>query len=981
MKQIRNTIIVLMFLSVAYSPDVLSGLQKDLTKYVDPFIGTGGHGHTYPGASLPFGMVQLSPDTRVEGWDACGGYYYSDSTLFGFSHTHLSGTGVADYGDILVTPSVGLRRNRALKFSHSNEQATPGYYRVYLPGDKINAELTATERVGVHRYTFPSTDSAIITFNLHHGLGPDSVTSSSIEIVNDHEIRGFRRSSGWAKDQLIFFDAQFSRPFNAFVMIVDDTSLRNEKKILGTNLKASFRFPAKMLPPVMVKVGLSSVSVDGAKNNLSSEVPGWNFDAIRKRARDEWNKDLGKIDITGGDKNRMVIFYTALYHALLTPNIQSDVDGRYRGMDGAIHTAKFFSMYTVFSLWDTFRAEHPLLTIIDPKRDQDLVNSLLAKYDESGILPVWELASNETWTMIGYHAVPVIVDAFMKGIRGFDAEKSFRAMKHSAMMDQYGLRYYRQYGYIPGDLDGESVSKTLEYAYDDWCIAQMARALDHPDDYASYLRRAQNYQNVFDPSTGFMRAKENGCWTKPFDPVSVTVHYTEANAWQYSFFVPHDIEKLIEDIGGNTKFTIKLDSLFYSIAGLSGRHQADISGLIGQYAQGNEPSHHVAYLYDYAGKPWKTADIVATIMDSLYTLGPDGLCGNDDCGQMSAWYVMSALGFYQVCPGKPEYSIGRPIFPKAIIHTGTEKSFTIEIKKGIGKPKYIVSATMNGKVYDKSYFTHRQLTDGGTLKFTMGNSPSDVWGIKPGDIPSTSIPDRIVPVPFFVATGKTFADTEMISISSPVPVARIYYTIDSATPSLQSKLYEDPFLLRETKTVKAIAMTENGTTSDIAEAIFYKRSPVGKITLLTKYDQQYTGGGDDALIDGLKGGLDFRLGAWQGYEQSDVEAIVDLQKTDSITMVSLGCLQDVNSWIFFPKYVEYSFSMDGNVFKDTIRLLNDVSLHDETVQIQRFKRLLPPVQARYIRLKAGNVGICPAWHRGAGGKAWLFVDELEIETK
>ena len=554
-------------------------------------------------------------------------------------------------------------------------------------------------------------------------------------------------------------------------------------------------------------------------------------------------------------------------------------------------------------------------------------------------------------------------------------------MKHSAMMDRSGLTPYRKFGYIPGDLESESVSKTLEYAYDDWCIAQMALALGHTSDYEEYLQRAQSYQNVFDPSTSFMRGKENGCWVTPFDPRSVTVHYTEANAWQYSFFVPHDITGLVRDMGGDKGFSAKLDSLFYSSSALAGRQQADISGLIGQYAQGNEPSHHVAYLYDYVGEPWKTEEILRVIMDSLYTPSPGGLCGNDDCGQMSAWYVLSALGFYQVCPGKPEYSIGLPLFPKIIVHTGNGKPFIIESTSQGNRARYIQSAILNGHPFTKSYLTHTQITAGGRLRFFLGDSPSESWGKKPGDYPVTSVPETIVPVPFFSSETRSFTDSLEVSLSSPMPGTKIYYTNDSSEPSQRSLLYDHPVMIHESKAFRAVAIRENGKTSDIAEAAFLRNLTRIKIKLLTPYSDQYTGGGTNALVDGLKGGPDFRLGAWQGYEQVDLDALIDLEKTDTLLSVSLGCLQDVNAWIFFPQYVEYSFSTDGIHFMDTIRTVNGVSQHDENPQVQRFSKVLTRLPARYIHIRATNIGTCPPWHRGAGGKAWLFADECEVTTK
>ena len=633
--------------------------RPGLTGFVDPFIGTGGHGHTYPGATLPFGMVQVSPDTRLTGWDGCSAYHYSDSVVYGFSHTHLSGTGCSDYGDVLLMPTVGAVRllrgdgtdpesGYCSRFSHRNEEAAPGYYRMKLDNGGVIVELTATKRAALHRYIFPKSDRANVVIDLAHR---DPVIDSRVKIVSDTEIDGYRRSRAWADDQRVYFVARFSKPFASYGVARNDTVMSGAGEASGTNVKAYVTFATEADEPVLVKVGISAVDIEGARKNLRAEIPGWDFDRVRADADGVWNAALGKITVKGGTRDQRVTFYTALYHAMLAPNLFMDADGRYRGRDLAIHEAEDFTNHTVFSLWDTYRAEHPLFTIIEPERTVDFIKTFLAQYEQGGLLPVWELAANETNCMIGYHAVPVIVDAYIKGIRGFDAREALEAMKRSAGADSRGLEAYRELGYIPSDTEGESVSKTLEYAYDDWCIAQMARALGKEEDYATYIRRAQSYKNLFDPSTGFMRAKINGGWLAPFDPAEVNFNYTEANAWQYSFYVPQDVRGLIGLMGGGERFAARLDSLFTVSPKTTGTELPDVSGLIGQYAHGNEPSHHMAYLYNFAGRPWKTQERVRSIMDGLYHAGRDGLCGNEDCGQMSAWYVLSALGFYPVTPG------------------------------------------------------------------------------------------------------------------------------------------------------------------------------------------------------------------------------------------------------------------------------------------------------------------------------------------
>ncbi len=973
--------VIFYFAGFLFLTSISNSQSINFTKHVNPFIGTDGHGHTFPGATLPFGMVQLSPDTRVEGWDACGGYHYSDSLILGFSHTHLSGTGVADYGDILFTPSTGELKDGAFSkkslFSHKTERASPGYYAVRLKSFNILAELTATKRVGVHRYTFPKTDSANIVIDLVHGLGPDKVIDSKIEFSDLTEVAGYRRSEGWAKDQRIYFVAKFSKPFKAFGIVENDSITPYFPEWKGTNLKFFMRFKTERTESLVVKVGLSSVSIEGARKNLEKEMPGWDFDKTRREAEQAWEKELSKIQIEGGTQEQLTTFYTALYHAMLAPNIFSDVDGKYWGMDKKVHTASGFDMYTVFSLWDTFRGEHPLLTIIDQKRTLDFVKSLLAKFDESGTLPVWELASNETWCMIGYHSVPVIVDAYMKGINNFDAEKAMKAMLASANANRYGLEHYRTHGFIPGEKESESVSKSLEYIYDDWCIAQFAKSLGKNDVAEEFKERSQYFKNVFDASTGFVRARVNGMWATPFDPTSVTFHFTEANSWQYNFFAPHDVEGMMELMGGANGFVSMLDSLFGSSSKMTGREQSDISGMFGQYAQGNEPSHHVAYLYNYAGKSWKTQQTVRMIMDSLFTEKPNGLCGNDDCGQMSAWYVMSALGFYQVCPGEPTYTIGSPLFKKATISLENGKKFVIQANENSSKNMFIQSASLNGTEISSSFFSHDELMNGGTLQLNMASRPNELWGTEvKRSLASTK---QIVVVPYIEASGKTFSDSMEIRLATPTVDAKMYFTLDGTLPTTSSSIYQYPVWLNKTTTVKAIAVKEGMIDSRLMNAVFTQFKPVGTLVLHTKYDAQYTAGGDNALIDGIRGGTDFRNGEWQGYHEVDLDAVVDLGESKEVKQVTLGCLQDNNSWIFFPTYVTFSFSDDGKNFSNEQIIQNDISPEDEGALQKEFRAELKNQKARYVRVQAKNIGKCPDWHKGKGDKAWLFVDEIIIQ--
>jgi predicted alpha-1,2-mannosidase len=630
-------------IALAFLTTTISQAQ-DYAKHVNPFIGTGGHGHTFPGATVPYGMVQLSPDTRIDGsWDGCGGYHYSDNLIYGFSHTHLNGTGVSDYGDIMLMPTMGKpsldNKVYSSTFSHANEKASAGFYSVKLDKHNIDVRLTTSTRVGFHEYTFNKAGKANVILDLRHR---DKLLEGEIQLVDDRTIVVLRRSEAWATNQYVFALIEFNKPFE---FSKTSGNYITDNRIL-TDFASVFKFKVKKGEKILVKVSLSPTSYEGAKLN-SSEIKHWNFEKVHQDAIALWNKELSKIEVTSNDKDKLAIFYTALYHTMMQPNIAQDLDGKYRGRDNKIHVAEGFDYYTVFSLWDTFRAAHPLYTLIDKKRTADYINTFIKQYEQGGRLPVWELASNETDCMIGYHSVSVIADAMVKGIEGFDYEKAYEASKHSAMLDHLGLDAYKKQGFISIDDEHESVSKTLEYAYDDWCIAQMAQLLNKKEDYQYFMERSQYWKNLFNWDNKFIQPKKNGGWDKPFDPKEVNNNFTEANAWQYTFFVPQDIQGMIEAYGGEEKFEAKLDEMFNSVSETSGRHQVDITGLIGQYAHGNEPSHHVAYLYNYVGKPEKTKEKVHYILDNFYTNTPDGLIGNEDCGQMSAWYVLSAMGIYR----------------------------------------------------------------------------------------------------------------------------------------------------------------------------------------------------------------------------------------------------------------------------------------------------------------------------------------------
>jgi len=745
--------------------------SEKLIEYVDPFIGTGEHGHTFPGATLPHGLVQLSPDTRLRGWDACGGYHHDDQSLLGFSHTHISGTGIGDYGDILFLPYTGelkkIVRNGddqvtrfGSRFSHESEEASPGYYKVTLDDYSVMAELTVTPRTGIHRYTFPASSQAGMMIDLTTSIHERECLQAGLKVISDTEISGMKHIQGWAPDRYVYFHAEFSKPFTPLLEVEG----RNEPGMYeaeSQNIRATLTFgEMEQMEQVVVKVGISFVDETGARMNLEKEAPQWDFDSFRRLAEETWEEELSIIEVKSTDETAKTIFYTGLYHTMITPTNSSDVDGRYREMGQTIAQSEEYQNYTVFSLWDTFRSLHPLYTVIAPDKNEAMIRSLLKKYDEGGMLPMWELASNYTGTMIGYHAVSVIVDAYMKGYRDFDVEKAYEACKRSSIYDTtdisallypylvqgkqhpigianelmpIGKKYKNSIGYIPSDVDNMSVAKGLEYAYNDWLIAQFAMNLGQDEDYRRYAALGKNYRNYFDRSTGFMRGKlTDGSWVTPFNP-SASNHfkadYCEGNAWQWTWFVPHDIDGLVALMGGKENFTAKLDSLFFVNSEIEGEQASpDITGMIGQYAHGNEPSHQTAHIYNLIGQPWKTQELVDEILRTLYHAAPDGISGNEDCGQMSAWYVLNSMGFFSYCPGIPAYSIGRPLFDEVNIRLKDGKKFTIKATNNSADNKYVQSATLNGKPLGRPFFSHQELINGGILELHMDSIPSFTWG-------------------------------------------------------------------------------------------------------------------------------------------------------------------------------------------------------------------------------------------------------------
>ncbi|MCK9292363.1 MAG: GH92 family glycosyl hydrolase [Bacteroidales bacterium] len=947
--------------------------------FIDPFIGTDGHGHTYPGAATPFGMVQLSPQTRLDGWDGCSGYHYTDSILYGFAHTALNGTGVSDYGDILLMPVVGepafANTQYNSSFSKENEYAEAGYYSVFLDEPQVWAEMTATTRVGYHRYTFPETEQAHIIIDLTHR---DFVLDSWIEFISPTEIRGMRRSSNWAKDMVWFFYMEFSNPFKTKGIAINDQIQQGSEKASGNHIKAFVGFDTEAGETIEVKVALSAVDTEGALQNLKAELPEWGFEAVRKQAYDTWNAEVGKIKVKGGTAEQNTVFYTAMYHAMLQPNTFTDIDGRYRGMDRKIHQAGSFTQYTVFSLWDTYRAWHPLMTIIEQKRSNEFIRSMLRMYEQGGLLPIWELAGNETYCMIGNHSISVITDAWMKGIRGFDGDQALDAMLHSISTDRSGLDAYRQDGYIAGDKEHESISKTLEYAYNDWCIAMMAKDMGREQVYHEYIRRAQSWKNIFDPQTGFMRPKLNSNWLNPFDPTVVDWHFTEANSWHYSFYVPQDISGFIELHGGKEKLEAKIDELFTTETDVGGRDMKDITGLIGQYAQGNEPSHHMAYLYNYVNRPWKTQERVRQIMDELYTHHPDGLSGNEDCGQMSAWLIMSAMGFYPVTPGSTTYVVGTPWFPETIINLENGNQFIIRAKSLSKQNFYIQSANYNGQPFHNSFITHDMIMQGGELEFVMGDKPGK-WAIADENIPVSAIKDELIlPVPYFISDTEKIKDRLEVAIATIVPDCEIYYTLDGSVPDTLALSYSAPIQMTEAGTIRAVAWKEDYGYSHIAESKYVKLTLDRHIELLSVPHPNYQASGPEALIDGLRGASNWRLGGWMGFQGKDMETVIDLETIQPIHKLAAGFVQDIRSWIWMPTEVRFYVSDDGQEYTHITTVKNKLSDTDYEIHMMDLGAKVN-TNGRYVKMVAKNYGTIPEWHLGAGGDAYIFADEIIIE--
>ena len=978
---------------------VLAGCHRDLASYVNPMVGTDLHGHTTPAAIVPFGMIQPGPDTRISGWDGCSGYHYSSDTMYGFSQTHLSGTGCDDYCDVMLmpvcldantladgAPSRLCQEDYVGTFSHKNEKAEAGYYAVTMHNG-IKVELTASERVAYHRYTFPKKNGSAKGFviDLTHR---DKLINDNLYVYVDNQsatrriiIAGNRESSSWNPDQKLFFALSSQLPIDNNIAFYDAEGHRVDNNIgyydgldSSTSVKAYIALPDDC-ESVTLQVALSSVDIPGAMDNLRS---GYNtaFDDARAAARDTWNEALGRISLRQARHYDKHVFYTALYHCMTAPYLYSDIDGRYRGTDGQIHTAEArpdgtrHNIYTVFSLWDTYRALHPLLTILEPERSQDFIYTMLQHYLHGGELTMWELWGHETHCMIGYHAVPVILDGLRAGLLdGWDTlvdqqgcsrlELLLDGMTATANRTE-GHRHYAEEGYLSSEWDNESVSKTLEYAYDDWCIAQYAQRLGAAmgagnqrladkcaEVYTEYIARSQSWKNIIDDD-GFMHARRNGAFITPFDPTEVNNHYTEANCWQYSTYVPHDVYGWVHAMGGAEAAHAKLDSLFFGSRTLSGREQSDITGLIGQYAHGNEPSHHAAYLFTYLGQHKKSDGLVHLIRERLYANQPDGLCGNEDCGQMSAWYVLSSLGFYPVCPDSGEWVLTRPLFRHAVIKLNNGNSLVIE--RDSWQPGRFAK---DSSIYDSSAVR----------------------------LPYSA---RITPTPRFGDWQQRFVDSCTVTLRMPkwADSCRIFYTLDGSTPDSNAKAYTQPFAVYNDATIKAVALHPNSGYSKVVTQTLTRFMQDRTLAYGTRPAPMYSENGEEGLIDNILGSNNFRLGGWQGWT-TDMEVTVDLLDERALHEVGLHCLQDMRAWIFYPTAITVEASTDGKEYRSIATI--DSNSHREMGQRSEAEQHTPTIEAftatcactaRYLRFRAKNYGPMPQWHISPGEQAWLFCSEV-----
>jgi len=915
---------------------------QDYSQLVNPFVGTGGHGHTFPGPVSPFGMVQLSPDTRTDGsWDGCSGYHYSDSLIYGFSHTHLSGTGCSDWGDILLTPMSSKKsadpKTYRSSFKHNNESASIGYYKVLLHQEKITCELTTTPRVGIHRYTYEKGKPAQILVDLLHR---DQTLACNIKQIDPQTFVGYRISSAWAKKQYIYFALRVSKP----VQSLDFVFQRKLQKNKVDSCEGVMMTLMNDGTPIEVHVAISGASTSGALKNLNQEAQTFEFEKYVTLAKNAWQKQLAKIEVTGSNETQKKIFYTALYHACIHPSLNMDVDFGYRGRDNQIHYDSSFTNYQVFSLWDTYRSAHPLFNIIERKRTVDFIQTFLHQFKEGGRLPVWELSGNETDCMIGFHSVSVIADAWTKGIRGFDIREAYIAARAASEYSAYGQPIFNRKYFLAAEDESESVSKTLEYAYDNWCVARLAQFSGDSINTGRFLTRSEGWKNLLDPSSGFMKPRINGDWLKNFVPGEINNHFTEGNSWQYSFYVPHNIPAFIKIHGGENKLAQKLDELFNTSEKMSGREQADVTGIIGQYAHGNEPSHHIAWLYNYTNQQEKAKTRIQQICKDFYLNTPDGLIGNEDCGQMSAWYVFASMGFYPVCPGSNEYAVTAPLFDEIVIHTDEGTQLTLN---------------KNSSIYKNKFVTHEEL-----FKTEYA-----------GPLPKISDPG-LIPAPLLKSISRSYRDSMRVELVSIDPK---YTTLMYSPTPGALRPYRGPFLIRTSLPVTGAVMGPDGKIGAKVEARYYRIMQNYTATLVNQPNRQYAAEGGQSLIDGIPGSIDWRKGDWIGIQNKPLVVIIDCKEIKPLEAITINCLQDTRSWIVYPKDLIIEISEDGQHFKKVAIQENTIPAKDDQVTMHNFTLILPPnSKARFIKVTANQFGKLPEWHIGAGGQSFIFADEIFI---
>jgi predicted alpha-1,2-mannosidase len=932
--------------------------QKNFIQYVNPFIGTGGHGHTFPGAVYPFGMMQLSPDTRLEGWDGCSGYHYTDSIIYGFSHTHLSGTGVPDYCDVLFMPGNGEvffnngyngKPGYSSLFKKSSEQASAGHYSVFLEKYSVQVELTVGKRTGVHKYTYPQSKDQWVLIDLKHR---DPLIKAAFNAISSNEVNGFRISKAWAQQQHIYFASRFNKK------IV-------KHQYSDDSLVLVLHFEDNGIKELIAHVGISAVDIPGAQKNLQSEFNEFNFQKIKKQTQSEWNKMLSRIRVEGKNKTDKIIFYTALYHNLIHPSLYQDIDGRYRGMDLKIHKDLQDDHFTVFSLWDTYRSTHPLYQLVYPDYNSKFIRTFLRQYQQCGHLPVWELAANETWCMIGNHAIPVIANAFHHKVFDFDTSLAKEAITNSIVNGNNTGMPFMKKGFIAANDEAESVSKSIENCVD-FAAARSIGCLEN----TPYHPEA--YKNLFNPETGFFQARLNNSFIQPFDPKEVNHHFTEANAYQYLFGAHHDISGLIElfalKANPHTRnryeiFREKLDSLFMTNSDMSGRVQPDVTGLIGQYAHGNEPSHHKAYLYNHSGSFHQTQDLIQKIKKEFYKNAPDGLIGNEDCGQMSSWYVFSALGFYPVNPFDAHYYLGFPSFEKAFIDVPGHKKIRI-LAKSYGNASKVFSFRMNGINCSPRF----KLEYGDQITYELGNHTMGISYFQ------QITEDNYQILPYISKGQRVFEDSTVVKLSS-LQSSEIEFSFDTSAGKIH--VFRDSLIFRN-ETDLFFRNAGNNAKNQWLHSKFSKKPKGIKLHLQSKYADHYAAGGKDALIDGLTGSDDYRDGFWQGFQGTDLNLTIEFDTVRQIHRLGLRCMQDQPSWILMPESIEFESSLDGMHFKNVQTLINDVPKTEEQKTIIEYTVHLAPEVCRYIRIRAKNPGILPEWHRGAGGQSWIFADEIRI---